>query len=361
MLVEDHGAIIFEPGKSAKNNHTAENNHRVPVATEGGPLPFGGGGNANSKAKGLDPISNREMGPSSSQLMEHMFDDVHFSLPVPDGVEKPDGGPPDGGNKRSLQSGQVTTWVCANKSNDSREGVARIWWGHNEGDALWACDNWVGACSGGRCKVYLVTKSEWNCYRKSDNRFIDRVQIWWGHNVGDGTWACNSWLSACGNGGGCMVTGGAWDDCNTWRTTDGCSAGLEPCRSALKQACDQHDYCYNGPVSEGFQQGYRACNYLFINRAKEVGVCVGDAQAWFNGMMLDSLNTLGSISGGGLGDAYQNQQLDTEKRCYLGRSVPYNGYTTPCWGTNTRCFATACVNCCNGYRWVWEWAGDHCN
>ena len=34
----------------------------------------------------------------------------------------------------------------------------------------------------------------------------------------------------------------------------------------------------------------------------------------------------------------------------------------PCWGTNTRCLAgTTCNSCCNGYRWVWEWFGDHCN
>ncbi len=34
----------------------------------------------------------------------------------------------------------------------------------------------------------------------------------------------------------------------------------------------------------------------------------------------------------------------------------------PCWGTNTRCLAgSTCNSCCNGYRWVWEWFGDHCN
>ena len=34
----------------------------------------------------------------------------------------------------------------------------------------------------------------------------------------------------------------------------------------------------------------------------------------------------------------------------------------PCWGTNTRCLGgTTCNSCCNGYRWVWEWFGDHCN
>lgn len=33
----------------------------------------------------------------------------------------------------------------------------------------------------------------------------------------------------------------------------------------------------------------------------------------------------------------------------------------PCWGSNTRCAAgSTCNNCCNGSRYVWQWAGDHC-
>ena len=31
------------------------------------------------------------------------------------------------------------------------------------------------------------------------------VRIWWGHTEGDAEWACNAWISTCGNNGGCYA------------------------------------------------------------------------------------------------------------------------------------------------------------
>jgi hypothetical protein len=55
-----------------------------------------------------------------------------------------------------------------------------------------------------------------------------------------------------------------------------------------------------------------------------------------------------------------------ENCCNAGSFWPDRMYFAcgqmPCWGTNTRCMGgTTCNSCCNGYRWVWEWFGDHCN
>jgi hypothetical protein len=47
----------------------------------------------------------------------------------------------------------------------------------------------------------------WYCFLGSS--FKGNVNVWWGGNdPGSGSWACNSWISACGNGGGCTVKAG---------------------------------------------------------------------------------------------------------------------------------------------------------
>jgi hypothetical protein len=44
----------------------------------------------------------------------------------------------------------------------------------------------------------------WTCY--NNGKSVGDVTIWWGHNEGDAEWACNHWISQCGNGGGCTAT-----------------------------------------------------------------------------------------------------------------------------------------------------------
>jgi hypothetical protein len=48
--------------------------------------------------------------------------------------------------------------------------------------------------------------SVWDCYlNHKDNKNAGRVNIWWGHTAGDAAWACNNWISECGNNGGCWA------------------------------------------------------------------------------------------------------------------------------------------------------------
>ena len=48
--------------------------------------------------------------------------------------------------------------------------------------------------------------SDWGCYlNNQENQLVDNVRIWWGHTPGDAAWACNSWISDCGNQGGCFA------------------------------------------------------------------------------------------------------------------------------------------------------------
>jgi hypothetical protein len=49
----------------------------------------------------------------------------------------------------------------------------------------------------------------WRCYvinRDNIPSLMGRVSIWWGHTPQDAQWACNNWISACGNSGGCYAT-----------------------------------------------------------------------------------------------------------------------------------------------------------
>ena len=304
-----------------------------------------------------EPIINNDL-PMPEDLQEAAaLASVDFSLPVPEGVEGVVPG------HRSLQSTTTSTWYCY---TDGRYvDSVRIWWGHTYDDGKWACNEWVAACNG-NCGADKVENSMWNCYSASNLKFFGNVQIWWGHGVDDGKWACDNWVEGCKSSGGCLVTGGAVFDgkssCNTWETSDGCSGGLDWEKNALKQACDQHDYCYHGPIVTSFRESYHWCSNLFIEEARALNSgATGSAEIWYGGMRADWLWNHDEVGGPGFGDAYQTEQIKTEKRCLLGRSEPSGYGSTPCWGSNTRCAAgTSCYNCCGGSRWVWEWFGDHC-
>ena len=48
--------------------------------------------------------------------------------------------------------------------------------------------------------------SKWACrLLHKDNQYVGDVEIWWGHTEGDASWACNEWISECGNNGGCWA------------------------------------------------------------------------------------------------------------------------------------------------------------
>jgi hypothetical protein len=43
----------------------------------------------------------------------------------------------------------------------------------------------------------------WTCYHYDQP--LKTIGIWWGHEIKDAVWACNNWISECGNGGGCQA------------------------------------------------------------------------------------------------------------------------------------------------------------
>jgi hypothetical protein len=62
----------------------------------------------------------------------------------------------------------------------------------------------------GTTQQAAVYKTGWECWRSvkpfSDRRwFYGVVGIWWGHQEHDAVWACNSWFPSCARDGGCKA------------------------------------------------------------------------------------------------------------------------------------------------------------
>ena len=48
-------------------------------------------------------------------------------------------------------------------------------------------------------------QTHWRCWH--NEHAMGAVDIWWGHTPTDAAWACNQWISECGNAsGGCTAT-----------------------------------------------------------------------------------------------------------------------------------------------------------
>ncbi|WP_437930036.1 hypothetical protein WMF37_12665 [Sorangium sp. So ce291] len=148
--------------------------------------------------------------------------------------------------------------------------------------------------------------SDWNCFRTSDGKFFGRTTIWWGHTPGDATWACNNWVSACGNAaGGCTASGDAPSKtCDMTTRTDGCSIPLNDPQSnqykvVFAAACNAHDTCYHAPWSRilgvNAGDGFNRCNDSFWNDMNaacdtvpwyDYLVCKVTASVWADAMNL---------------------------------------------------------------------------
>lgn len=84
----------------------------------------------------------------------------------------------------------ISKWGC---ERDGKIGDVTIDWGHEAGDAAWACNAWNDKC-GGVCTAL----SAWDCKKNSNGYLIQTIEIWWGHEEGDATYACNNWVGGCG-------------------------------------------------------------------------------------------------------------------------------------------------------------------
>ncbi|WP_437577173.1 hypothetical protein [Sorangium sp. So ce887] len=74
----------------------------------------------------------------------------------------------------------------------------------------------VGAAQ--QAAIYSKYSKSW-CYKHSSPHHpAGSVTISWGHKWWDGERACNNWLSACDNGGGCFALQTYWSnkDDGTW-------------------------------------------------------------------------------------------------------------------------------------------------
>lgn len=299
-----------------------------------------------------EPIKGKP--PKQAWLAKHKFDGVNFTLPSPDSSRDPS----HRSIRRRLQQ-KITTWACYNPDRQRFVSSVKIWWGHTARDGKWACNTWqTGTCKN-RCEAYEVTNSHWNCYRQHDLKFVGQASIWWGHEVGAGVWACNNWVSDCSKGG-CLVTGAPhWDNnqanwgCSAYRTSDGCSGGFPHEKDALKFACDQHDYCYYGPIKNDFWDTYRHCSNLFYAEVltKHWGLFdtmrwVGET--WKNAMTFDPVWNGNPVMGPGFGDGFQNRQLASDAECYLGKSKPQGYQRAPCQSGGGCLAGTSCYNCCDG-------------
>jgi len=61
--------------------------------------------------------------------------------------------------------------------------------------------------SQGEASSNPVARTTWNCSTVMDGTYRGQVTIWWGHTPGDAQWACNNWISTCGNShAGCYAT-----------------------------------------------------------------------------------------------------------------------------------------------------------
>lgn len=300
-----------------------------------------------SNATTPEPIVGKP--PKKAWLEKHKFDDVDFSLPTPPGLDD---------TLRRRLGQPITTYACYNYKRQKYVGSVQIWWTPSFQQGTWACNNWLQPCRDSSCNAYEVTKSHWNCYREHNLKMVGQVSIWWGHGIVDGVWACNNWVSGC-HPGGCLVTGAAhWEDdpntwsCNVYKQSDGCSGGVQHERDALAFACDQHDYCYYGPIKKDFAETYRHCSNLFYDEVRtrhwgdlDYYRIVGET--WKNAMTWDPLWNGGRIQGPGFGDGFQNRQMDSDWACFLGKSTP-RGYTLPCQDGGGCRAGTTCYDCCDG-------------
>jgi hypothetical protein len=76
----------------------------------------------------------------------------------------------------------------------------------NKGDGTYA--NWAFGNSfdrsGSERKLVRFFSSSWSCHLRNGDQ-VGTLKIWWGDQQQDGTWACNQWNSNCNTGGGCVA------------------------------------------------------------------------------------------------------------------------------------------------------------
>jgi hypothetical protein len=138
--------------------------------------------------------------------------------------------------------------------------------------------------------------------------------------------------------------------CSAYRSADGCSGGLPWERDNLRTACNQHDFCYYGPIKNSFSDTCRHCSNLFKDEAHRISNWFyhGIAIILHSGMAMDPVWNNGAVMGPGYGDSFQNRQIASDWECNMGKSKPAGYNLARCRGSGSCSAGTSCYNCCTG-------------
>lgn len=185
-----------------------------------------------------------------------------------------------------------------------------------------------------------------NCFRKDDGRYVKTVTRVGGTTRADGE-------SACG-GPDFKMMGSDGGNCDVSTRADGCSNPLNDDitqwgKEIFKNACDQHDRCYSGPVASTnptFLPARKQCDDNFWN---DMGGVCDNIDALSKVDCLTVRSTWGTAINAApmtFHTAFRNNQAWATENC------PYmygdGGSYPSCWEDNTVCLAgTTCSSCCN--------------
>jgi hypothetical protein len=119
---------------------------------------------------------------------------VEMRVPVPGlrGVKTANADAADGAvasrSRRQLQNSLLGDWeMCINSSDCKSQCCSNKW------SRPYKCTPVGGFKPEEGCR----NSSRWKCLKNGS--YEGSVTIWWGHELKDGTWACDNWIEKCGN------------------------------------------------------------------------------------------------------------------------------------------------------------------
>ncbi|GAX16390.1 hypothetical protein FisN_10Hu379 [Fistulifera solaris] len=228
------------------------------------------------------------------------------------------------------------------------------------------CVDGAGANGSEQVESPYIASTRWNCYQEDPIVFRGSVDIWWGHETVDGSWACDEWIADCKANGGCRAIKYSTESETGEVTVEGASSCVGNGGTCTAVYGDDYSITLGSFSNDATFEQVMGCggefgltSFGFGNDGKVIsssaGFEAGQVYSGWEGCCAaagDSLEQRGLLSSGWF--CAKNANWGAVGIYLLGK--------TGCYGANTRCLAgTSCNFCCNGSRWVWEWFGDHCN
>jgi hypothetical protein len=267
---------------------------------------------------------------------------------------------------RELQT-KIENWVCVRSDDASNlKGTVKIWWGYTKKDASWACNEWKKSTCKGACTALPIKTSSFACYTIDPMIHAGTVEITWGHQAKDGTYACNQCRDPCKAKRNCFVRDVAYvidsESNRRWNhpAANTCTGNGGSCNAVYLKETTLHLKSFKNDKTWAKVEG---CGGAFslqtaqVSSEGSVTVSFGTTKTYKGwegccGLVGETLQKRGLIT-----DGYKcakNADALAVEMNLIGKDA--------CWKRNTRCLAgTTCNFCCNGNRWVWDWFGHHCN